>query len=244
MRGKMERRSFIKYLGGGVLGSAFTNLSSVRKKSVEYLYSYVQPPEGVIPGVANWYATVCRQCPAGCGIQVKIREGRAKKVEGNPDFPVNFGKVCARGQAGLQTLYNPDRLTGPMIRTEGGFEEISWNAALKKLAANLKEVRQKNKKDNIAFITDPLRGNVSGLVSTFLRELGSSEVYSHGLYADDALAAANERCFGMDTVPDYDIENTRFILSFGTGFLDTWASPVKHSVGYGRMRDRNEGNEG
>jgi len=141
----MERRSFLRFLGGGVLGSAFSNLLSIRKKSVEHVYSYVVPPAGVTPGVPNWYATVCRQCPAGCGIQVKIREGRAKKIEGNPDFPVNYGRVCARGQAALQTLYNPDRIVRPQIRTDAGFEDISWSEALKKLGGNLKKASKGRK---------------------------------------------------------------------------------------------------
>ncbi len=234
----------MKFLSVGALGSGLSNLLSFRKKTVEYIYSYVVPPVGVIPGVPNWYASVCRQCPAGCGIEVKIREGRAKKIEGNSHFPVNSGRVCGRGQASLQTLYNPDRIVGPKLRTEEGFEDISWNEALRKLADILDNARKSGQKDSVAFLTDPLRGNLSGLISTFFDKLGVGQLYSHGLFNDEALIAANKQCFDRAALPDYDIENTRFILSLGTEFMDTWASPVKHAVGYGRMRDRKTGIEG
>ncbi len=244
MDGPMKRKSFLKFFGVGVIGSGFSNLLNVRKKSVELLIPFVIPPKGVIPGVSNWYASVCRQCPAGCGIHIKMREGRAKKIEGNPEYPVNYGRVCARGQAGLQTLYNPDRITGPKIKSEGGFKDISWDEALEKLAANLNSAVQSGRKDNVAFITDPVRGNLTNLVSTFFNALGTGEIYSHGIFADESLIAANDLCFGQTAVPDYDIANSNFILSIGSEFLDTWASPVKHSVAYGLMRDRNTGVEG
>ncbi len=241
MSGKMERRGFLKFFSVGMLGSAFSNLFTVRKRSVEYLMPYVVPPEGVIPGIPNWYSSVCRECPAGCGIQVKVREGRAKKIEGNPDYPVNYGRSCARGQAGLQSLYHPERVTGPMVKTEEGFEKISWDKALKMVARSLREAAGRDAENNVAFITDPIRGNLAGLISTFFNSLGAGKVYSHQLFADEAQAEANERCFGRKEVSDYDFENTRYILSIGSEFMDTWASPVKHSVGYGRMRDRNQG---
>ncbi|MCK4268213.1 MAG: molybdopterin dinucleotide-binding protein, partial [Actinomycetia bacterium] len=101
LKHQLKRRDFLKYLGVGLSGPAIKNIFTFKNKSVESLVSLVEPPEGVIPGIPNWYASVCRQCGAGCGIHVKILEGRAKKIEGNPDFPVNYGKVCARGQAGL-----------------------------------------------------------------------------------------------------------------------------------------------
>jgi anaerobic selenocysteine-containing dehydrogenase len=69
-----------------------------------------RPPEESLGGEETWYASTCRQCAAGCGILVRVVNGRARKIEGNPLHPLNRGKLCARGQAGLQTLYNPDRL--------------------------------------------------------------------------------------------------------------------------------------
>ena len=95
--------------------------------ATRYLIPYINPPEDVVPGKAVYYATTCRECPAGCGMLAKNREGRIVKVEGNPAHPVSGGKLCMRGQASLHGLYNPDRFTGPMRRNAaGGFDPITW----------------------------------------------------------------------------------------------------------------------
>ena len=73
-------------------------------------------PEDLVTGIDNWYATVCRQCPTPEGIVVRVMEGRAKKIEGNVDYPINRGKHSARCEAGLQALYHPDRVRGPLVR--------------------------------------------------------------------------------------------------------------------------------
>ena len=70
-------------------------------------------PEYTYNGLSTYYATTCRECAAGCGLVVRTMQGRAIKVEGNAENPVNLGKTCARGQATLQGLYNPDRVENP-----------------------------------------------------------------------------------------------------------------------------------
>ena len=115
----LKRRDFLKLVG-------VTSAAAAGAGCLEFppppprLYPYVTPPENVIPGVATYYATTCRECPAGCGLHVKTREGRAIKLEGNPNHPVNQGSLCARGQAGLQGLCNPDRFSAPMVRLDDG----------------------------------------------------------------------------------------------------------------------------
>ena len=58
---------------------------------------------------------------------VTAREGRAIKVEGNPRHPVNQGALCARGQAGLQGRYDPDRLRSPMVKEGGAWKPVTWD---------------------------------------------------------------------------------------------------------------------
>src|SRR5512136_2417325 len=120
---KLSRRSFLKALG--LTGTAaVTGCSS---ESARRLIPYIIPPEDVIPGEAAWYATTCRECPAGCGILAKNRDGHVIKVEGNPLPPVNQGRLSARGQASLQGLYNPDRIKGPQRKTaQDRFEPLTW----------------------------------------------------------------------------------------------------------------------
>ena len=105
----LDRRDFLKISGATAFATLFGGCDKIQKK----LIPFVIPPENYVLGESLWYASVCRQCPAGCGIVVRNSEGRAKKIEGNPLHPVNRGKLCARGQAGLQALYHPERLGTP-----------------------------------------------------------------------------------------------------------------------------------
>ena len=70
-------------------------------------------------GSPAWYASTCRECPAGCGVIAKNREGRVIKLEGNPLHPVNRGKLCMRGQAALQSALPPRPPEDPAREGEG-----------------------------------------------------------------------------------------------------------------------------
>src|SRR3989442_1866524 len=132
----MDRRRFLTVLG--VSGGGALALSGCSTDRVQKLVPYLVQSEDQVPGVATWYASSCTECPTGCGVHVRTREGRAVKLEGNPAHPINQGKLCARGQAALQGLYNPGRLKGPMARNpNGGFKEITWEEAVAQLAGKL-----------------------------------------------------------------------------------------------------------
>src|SRR2546422_10178770 len=134
---------------------------------------YLIPPEDQIPGTPTYYATTCRECPAGCGLHAKVREGRVVKLEGNPESPINHGRLCARGQAGLQGLYNPDRVTGPLERTgDGQWKPIAWDDAIGRLAARLKGARGKG----IVFVTGHEAGAVGEVVDEWMRPGGGPDV--------------------------------------------------------------------
>lgn len=240
----IKRREFFKLFGVGAIGATFSNVLNLRRKSKEFLYPYVSPPPGVIPGVPNWYSSVCRQCSAGCGIQVKIREAQAKKIEGNPRHPINAGRLCARGQAGLQTLYNPDRIPNPKERAGDGFQDITWDEAYVKVTQSLNEIVASGRGSQIIFLTQPLRGTLGQLVATFLEKQGSKSLLSYEPLTDDALLEANNVSLGLKAYPDYDLKQADYVLSLSSDLLDTWASPVKHSVDYGLMREAATGTSG
>ena len=104
----IDRRSFFRIVAASGAATAAAGCGPTAEK----LYPYVSPPENIVPGVAAHFATVCRECPAGCGVLAKNRDGRVIKLEGNPDHPVNGGGLCIRGHAALQGLYHPDRFRG------------------------------------------------------------------------------------------------------------------------------------
>src|SRR5436853_3953293 len=144
MTDAMNRRRFLKILGITGGGAAALSGCGIGPEPTQRLLPYLVAPDDQIPGVATWYATTCRECAAGCGLRARVREGRAVKLEGNPDSPVNRGRLCARGQAALQGLYNPDRVAHPMVRNARGvFEDSDWDGAIQRVAAKVREARGK-----------------------------------------------------------------------------------------------------
>src|SRR5215467_4899621 len=107
----IDRRSFFRIVAASGAATAAAGCGPTAEK----LYPYVSPPENVVPGIATYFATVCRECPAGCGVLAKNREGRVVKLEGNPDHPVNAGALCIAGHAALQGVYHPDRFRGGVV---------------------------------------------------------------------------------------------------------------------------------
>src|SRR5437870_840936 len=143
MTDSIDRRRFLKVLGVTGAGAAAVSCG-IGPEPTERLIPYLIQPEDQIPGTATYYATTCRECAAGCGVRVRVREGRAVKLEGNPDSPINRGRLCARGQAALQGLYNPDRIAHPMVRNASGkFEDIDWDGALQRVTAKVREAQGK-----------------------------------------------------------------------------------------------------
>src|SRR3989304_3326974 len=132
---EVNRRDFFKIIGIGGATAAMVGCSA---EPPEKLIPYVIPPEEIVPGKATWYATFCQECPAGCGILAKTMEGRAIKVEGTPAHPVTRGRLCARGEASLQGLYNPDRIRQPLRKgADGKWKPISWEEGETLLAGRL-----------------------------------------------------------------------------------------------------------
>src|SRR3984957_8427947 len=169
----MQRRDFIKI---SALSGAMATLEGCRSAEKQ-LIRFI-PDEELIPGIATIKPGVCTVCSAGCGLLVRVMQGEAevvrrgqqglikmglaKKLEGNPQHPVNQGKLCARGQASLQLLYHPDRITHPIKRTgargSGEFQAISWDDALKEVTAHLATLQASNSTSSLTLMSGPLSG--------------------------------------------------------------------------------------
>jgi len=241
---QVSRRNFLKITAGA--GAAVGLGPAVRRVVLE---PFVRPPESELPGRATWFASTCRQCPAGCGIVVRVINGRPRKIEGNPTHPLNRGKLCARGQAGLQVLYNPDRLRNA-VRQNGGrgsrvFEPIAWSAALDQLTAEFESL---SGPEAVSFMGGLMPDHLYDLVSTFMESLGGAPPVLFDLHtalegrtASTDLAA---RWFGAHRLPIYDIAKAEVVFSFGANFLETWMSPVSQSFDYGDMRQGQLGGRG
>jgi anaerobic selenocysteine-containing dehydrogenase len=203
------------------------------------MQSRVRLAEDILSAYENWYATTCRRCPAGCGLIIRVIEGRAKKAEGNPDHPVNRGKLCARGQAVVQEQYHPDRLQGPLRRAgergSGKWSSISWDGALEEVIERLRDLHVQGRGGEVALITPPLRGHQGVLVERFAGAYGAQWLVLD-LLGEAPLRAAVRQVLGQDVLPQFDVQGARYLLSFGADFLHTWLSPVHYGVQYGVFR--------
>jgi len=221
----MDRRRFLTVLG--VTGAGTAALGGCSTDRVQKLIPYLVQSEDQVPGIPTFYASTCTECAAGCGLHVKTREARAIKLEGNPAHPVNAGKLCARGQAGLQALYNPNRVRGPMKRAaDGSMGAIPWTDAIAELASKATAAGGK-----LAVISGAGRGTFSDLLAAWTAALGG-RVVRYQPFDHEPLRAANRQVFGVDGLPAYDFASARFIVSFGADFLETWLAPVENQRGF------------
>jgi anaerobic selenocysteine-containing dehydrogenase/Fe-S-cluster-containing dehydrogenase component len=221
----IDRRRFLTVLGAS--GGGALALAGCSTGQVEKLIPYLVQSEDQVPGVSTWYASSCTECSSGCGLHVRTREGRAVKLEGNPEHPVNRGKLCSRGQAALQGLYNPGRLTGPMVREANGtWRPITWDDAIARLAAKLVPAGTR-----IAAISGAGQGTFSDLLGDWVGALGG-RVVRYEPFASEPLRAANRQVFGIDQLPAHDFAKAKYILSFGADFLDTGPGAMENQRGF------------
>src|SRR5213592_2888097 len=237
----MKRRDFFKI----VTASGAAAATGGCQQATESILPLVVPNEQIVPGVASWFATVCRECPAGCGVLAKNREGRVVKLEGNPDHPVNAGALCLRGHAALQGLYHPDRIAGPLVRDGGpGFKSATWDAAAKIVADKIGALRAGGKGRAIAVVTQLENGSLGGLLDRWVQALGARPRVTLEPFAYESIRAANRLTFNRDAIRYYAFEDAEVVLSFGADFLETWLSNVNYARTFARMHSFRDGRGG
>jgi anaerobic selenocysteine-containing dehydrogenase/Fe-S-cluster-containing dehydrogenase component len=234
----MNRRDFFKI----VATTGATAAAAGCQQATEQILPLVVPNEQLVPGVASWFATVCRECPAGCGVLARNRDGRVVKLEGNPDHPVSRGSLCARGQAALQGLYHPDRFSGPQRRDGDAFKSLGWEDALKLLGDKLAAVRSKPRA--LAVVSQLESGSLGALLDRWVQALAGRPRVALEPFAYEAIRAANRATFGRDAVPYHAFEDAEVILSFGADFLETWISNGQAARGFARAHAFREGRAG
>ena len=238
MTNKISRRDFLKLAGAGAAtGAVLTGCGPATRQVIRE--PYTQMPEYTFNGKSTFFATTCRECSAGCGLVVRTFQGRALKTEGNPNNPVNLGKTCARGQATLQGLYNPDRNTDPVqqsSRGSGNFSKMDWDAAI----GVVSDALQKTDPAGVAFLMGLAPDHLYDLVSDLTEAIGAPAPVRYGalgMFESRAtLGKAAENLLGQNGLPFFDISNADMTFSFGANFLETWLSPVAFTRHYSKMR--------
>ena len=235
---KLTRRNFLAWAGLSAMGAVACDVFEDELK----VQSPVALPEDLVKGKENWYATLCRTCPNSEGVVVRVIEGRAKKIQGNPNYPTNLGAQSARCDLGLQQLYHPDRLSNPLrlngAKASGRFDSITWSRALDEVSKELE-----SRDGSVAMISPPMRGHSAVIADEFIKAFGGKRIEFESLDLK-TYRAAIKNVFGQDIQPHYDIGNAEYVLSFGADFLSTWVSPTQWEVGYGEFRDSDHSHRG
>ncbi len=230
---KLTRRNFLAWAGIAATGAIACDVFDDELK----VQSPALIPEDLVSGRDTWYATYDASAPGGQGLLVRVMEGRAKKVRGNPRFPTNQGKQSAAADAILQSLYHPDRIDRPMLRNgprgSGEFRPITWEEALDRFNAAVEGNRGR-----MLLITGEGKGSFAGICGAFAEAFGGRHVGYGGVNGDAAYRAAVKEILGSDGLPYHDIGNAETLVSFGSDFLSTWGNPTAYGVGYGKLRGR------
>lgn len=219
---KMNRRSFLKITG--VAGAATLGLDF----GGPIIKALAQGTDAVRD--EKWVSSVCIQCPAGCGTKVRVVNGKAVKIEGNLEHPYSNGKLCPKGYAGLQFLYDVDRVKSPLKRTNPNkgpnedpkFMEVSWDEALNDIAARLNQIRNEGKSHTVAFLSGRNRGRAGNVWGTFTKLYGTPNNLGHSSICADASKKARLCMDGTDDYCAYDWDNCNYVLNFGGATLEAW----------------------
>lgn len=171
------------------------------------------------------FFSVCDNCVNKCGLKARVDGGRLVKLDPNPHFPKSRSMLCAKGQAGVQVLYDPDRLKAPLIRTgprgSGQFRQASWEEALDYTAKQLGGLRDKYGAGGVLF------SSTEGFQEHFFREFSAAfGSPNHVRHPSLCLASGNVGFFSVfGVVPAFDVANTQYMILSGANRLESFITP-------------------
>lgn len=222
-KSRFSRRDFLK-LGTATI-AAGAGLTALKPVDKPVALQTVSSEEKIIK-------TTCALCPSGCGLNVRVVNGKAVKVEGNPLHPLNQGVCCLKGQTSLEMLYSPERIKHPRIQTgergSGDWKEISWDEALSIVAEKLIELRKTGESHAVALMHGDLRGQMRQMVQRFMRAYGSPNVISRESLGEGTARMALWLSQGVNGLPVYDIMNSNYVMTFGGNLLES----SRNVIGY------------
>jgi anaerobic selenocysteine-containing dehydrogenase len=226
----LTRRDFLLYSGAAAAG---VTLGELGRRALARADERAATWHGGTP--ERWATSVCRACPAACGLRVRLIDDVPVKLEGNPLCPISRGRLCAKGQASIESYFDPDRLTGPARRTGTGrhseWKRIEWDEAIALLASRLPPASP----GRILAVAAEEHGPLGDAWTHFWTTAGARLLWTPAAAAP-RLRAAFGAMTGVDADPLFDLEHATYVLSFGAPLTEHWLSPVWAMRSYGRLR--------
>jgi anaerobic selenocysteine-containing dehydrogenase len=227
---KINRRELLKLIGAATFGMTLPD---------ELLHALAKEGEW-IPYEEYWSTGVCLQCPGGCGLRIRSVMHWPVKLEGIKDYPINKGRLCPKGQSGLQVLYDPDRIRHPLKRKgkrgEGNWEKISWEEGSSLVAQRLKTLRQEGKPHQLMLLGGRYRGHMAELMARFMEAYGSPNHLGNPARGSEGILKGHLFTMGVKDFLAIHWEEVNYVLSFGASLLEASRPSLRNLWGYGFLR--------
>jgi len=216
----ISRRDFLAGTAGATVGFGLGALS--------HQFPLASPAVGPEwrPGKETFRSSTCLLCPAHCGIRGRLVDGELSRIDGNPLHPVSQGGLCPKGRAGIQLLYHPGRLRGPVERIgppgSEQFRPIGWEEAIGRVVTALRSARETSSPAAVECLVGNTTGVMNELLAAFCNTCGTDRIYVDD-YRDGS-AEVIRLSQGIDTAPAFDLAASDVVLSFGAGLAESWAA--------------------
>ena len=233
---KHPRRDFLKYLG---FSTAAATLAASCEMPVRHVVPYVNKPENMIPGVADYYATTYTNGGDVISLVAKVRDGRPIKLEGNTLSSLTGGGTSARVQAAVLDLYDTGRLRYPVQMVDGNPKEVTTFEAFDKMVSGALAVGA----GPVVLLTGTLTSpTTKQIITEFLAKYPGSKHVQYDADSYSGLLLGAEASYGKRAIPSYRFDKADVIVSLGADFLGTWLTPVEFAHQYVQNRKFDEKN--
>jgi len=226
--GSNSRRDFLKMMGFSLAAASMAACEAPVRKAIPYL----NKPVHLEPGVPNYYASTYSLGGDYCSIVVKTREGRPIKIQGNTFSKISKGGTNAQVEASILSMYDKERLTGPLA--DG--QKSEWELIDQEIIGQLTSLAQKNEQIRIVSHT-LLSPTTQKLIDEFIGKYPSVQHVSYDPVSMYGMRVANLKNFGSAVIPSYLFAKADVVVSFNADFLGTWLAPVEFARDYAATRE-------
>jgi molybdopterin-containing oxidoreductase family iron-sulfur binding subunit len=232
----VSRRNFLQLMTASI---GIAGLEACRRP-VEHLLPYTHTPEGVVPGVAQHFASTFSQGGKSYGVLVESHEGRPTKIEGNPEHPYSMGSTCSFGQAAVLDVYDADRsnkgpLDAPAKNGKDGAIR-SWQQFEDFAVPYFKALAGKQGEGFVVIsetVTSPTLGRLRDQLQ---KALPKAQWFAYDPLNDVSAIAGAKLAFGQAVKPKYELEAADVVASFGSDFLGHEDDGTRHARGFAKRR--------